>query len=980
MDIDAALADIAAARSKDPLRPTTLIAPSHAAALHLRRRLAEQGAFAAVRFEPLPRVAELLGAGRLASEGRTPLARPIGDYVAQEVARASRPPLAQVRELPGYGRVLRQVFRRLRRAGITDPSAVSHDHPHLRETLRLYGEFRAVTSSFYDDQDLLDAATGAIMEGQAPLVELGDVYVVPPGARTAPAAAFIDALCADGRGRVVEASAGTCTIDLLLAPDPASEAREVVRLVLEALSAGTPLHEVAVFHGADAAYPAMLDETMRAAGLPCTRLPGTPLIELRAGRAVLALLRLPEQDYPRAPLIDALELGGRLVLPAGGGTVSARVTAWDRLSRDAGVTRTLDRWQRALATLRADRLAEREAVQDLSEGALRRIASEIDGADELRTVVSTLAVRLDALREAQPAQRFIETLKAIVHDYVAPDADGLTEVIEEIDQLGTIGSVGGSFSLSEFIPALRANLELAFRRERGLGQGVLVGDYRTAAGMRFQRVVLCGAREGALPAAPGEDTVIPDAAWRALRTQFPFIDDAASRSERALQDAAAAIAAARGGHLTWSAPAFEPNGARELFPSSLMVAAAAAHEPTVNTGTALRELGGRPWYRRTFSPLAVRLTGVALDAAEAGLRRSLEVLQSGRTVATEHPRHRAVALSRARAGDAFTEWDGNIGVRPDGAWLADGARVSPTGLETYAQCGFRYYCRSILRLRDVEEPEEQQLMDAAVRGSLIHRVLERFFRERLAEGRPALHEPWRDEDRARLLEILAEALAEAAERGQTGMDVFAGHEQRALGADLIEFLSEDEAFRVEHGAIPAFLEQPIPETPVAGLLLRGIVDRIDLSADGSAAWVIDYKSGSTGAYRDMGAQPLAGGTKLQLPAYLLALPPGVVRAEAFYWFITQAGGFERKSYAPTADLNERFELTLRAIADGIRDGAFPAVPGEYNSHFNTFEHCKYCEFDRICARRREEAFDEKRNDTAMLPWLFVEERANGTLD
>ncbi|HMF86997.1 MAG TPA: hypothetical protein VK575_02890, partial [Gemmatimonadaceae bacterium] len=103
-DVFAALESIAAGRKEDPLAPVTVVVPSHAAGLQLRRRLAELGPFAGVRFETLPRIAELLAAGYLAGANRAPLARPIGDYVAEKVAQESRGSLQSVGDLPGYAR------------------------------------------------------------------------------------------------------------------------------------------------------------------------------------------------------------------------------------------------------------------------------------------------------------------------------------------------------------------------------------------------------------------------------------------------------------------------------------------------------------------------------------------------------------------------------------------------------------------------------------------------------------------------------------------------------------------------------------------------------------------------------------------------------------------------------------------------------------------------------------------------------------
>src|SRR5881628_1498497 len=111
-DVFSALKSLAAERRLDPLAPVTVIVPSHTAGLQLRRRLAALAPFAGVRFETLPRIAELLAAGHLAAQGRRPLARPIGDYIAEQVALESRGGLSTIADLPGYARALREMFRR----------------------------------------------------------------------------------------------------------------------------------------------------------------------------------------------------------------------------------------------------------------------------------------------------------------------------------------------------------------------------------------------------------------------------------------------------------------------------------------------------------------------------------------------------------------------------------------------------------------------------------------------------------------------------------------------------------------------------------------------------------------------------------------------------------------------------------------------------------------------------------------------------
>src|SRR5205814_952994 len=130
------------------------------------------------------------------------------------------------------------------------------------------------------------------------------------------------------------------------------------------------------------------------------------------------------------------------------------------------------------------------------------------------------------------------------------------------------------------------------------------------------------------------------------------------------------------------------------------------------------------------------------------------------------------------------------------------ATVSPTSLENYATCGFRYLGRSLLRINVVEETEERETMDPAERGTLIHRVLDKFFRERQAEGRPRVNEAWTAADAQRLIALLEESLGEARVRGRTGLDLYASYEARNIRADLVAFLESDTDFRRATGAVP----------------------------------------------------------------------------------------------------------------------------------------------------------------------------------
>jgi hypothetical protein len=305
-------------------------------------------------------------------------------------------------------------------------------------------------------------------------------------------------------------------------------------------------------------------------------------------------------------------LRGRI--PAGAGSAAPRPSTWDRLSREAGVTKGAERWLRGLAARLADLNADLNAHDQDSEARRNAIQYQIDLTSGMQGAIAALIERLEPLRASLPARDFIERFSAVVDEYLEPEAGALEAVKAEIEQLGTVGAVGGSFTLQEFLHAFRANLETASLRERGLGEGVLVADYRMAAGLVFKHVILCGAFEGSFPAGPGSDTLVDDRDWAELRRNFPFVEDAALRVQRAGEAANRAVATAASGHLTWTAPLYESGGTREYYPSPLIVEAASRSNQALRTATLLRRATpAPPKLRRSPSPLAAGLRGHALD-------------------------------------------------------------------------------------------------------------------------------------------------------------------------------------------------------------------------------------------------------------------------------------------------------------------------------------------------------------------------------
>jgi RecB family exonuclease len=405
-----------------------------------------------------------------------------------------------------------------------------------------------------------------------------------------------------------------------------------------------------------------------------------------------------------------------------------------------------------------------------------------------------------------------------------------------------------------------------------------------------------------------------------------------------------------------------------------MVTAARAMDSTIASATDLRRASSSTWLSKPASPTAALLTGTPVDLAEVRVRTSVAARQEGLVLPVDHALRPALHMLDSRRAALFGAYDGNL-AELAGDDLFKRRSVSPTSLEAYALCGFKYFLGYILRLRPPEEPEDRETMDAAERGSLVHAVLQEFFENKIAEGRPAPYERWREDDYVELMTILEAHMDRARERGKTGLDVYAEHERRRLRADLTAFLEQDSIFRAETGAVPVDFEKALPDDPEAQIVMRGYVDRIDWTPDRSKAWIIDYKTGSTSAYEGMKPEdPMAGGTKLQLPAYMAAAAEAA-QITPLYWFISTAGKFTRLPFTASEENMARYRDTLATIVEGVRKGTFPAVSGDEDTSYGGWKNCRYCDFARLCSRRRDDEFLTKSEDPALQPWKNVADAA-----
>jgi RecB family exonuclease len=350
----------------------------------------------------------------------------------------------------------------------------------------------------------------------------------------------------------------------------------------------------------------------------------------------------------------------------------------------------------------------------------------------------------------------------------------------------------------------------------------------------------------------------------------------------------------------------------------------------------------------------------------------------------------ALRASRSRRSRDFTPYDGNLGELAGRSALMTRAfargRLSATSLERWATCPFQYLLVDVLRVRATRRPEDEWTITALGRGDVVHRILERLFRELYEDRRLRSGDRIAAADHERMEEIAAEVFADMEQAGQSGHPLAWENAKTAIVVELHELLERDQSWRDADGLVPARFEQRFgrpndadawPAVTVAlpdgrEVSFGGIIDRIDV-AKGSPprALIIDYKSGGASSYKDLEDDPVAGGRHVQLALYAEALrsrlgegedEPWEVRAE--YRFVTARGGFSRVAVDADPSLGERLRQVLGWAADGIGAGTFLAVPGARDR--GTFANCGYCDYDRVCSTTRDDVWARKQHWLPML--------------
>ncbi len=1012
----------------DPLAPVTVVGPSNYANLSLRHDFARVG-FVNVRFMVFSRLAEFLGAPRMASEGRAPLTRVIENAAVRSAASEAVGPLGDLREHSSTLRSLKQAFRGLRYVSSAALDALAGAGELQSETVRLYLQFRLDTAVFYDDEDLARAAAVSVDDQPtAGFEDIGAIVFYLPRDLTPRQVALVEALARrercvvmlgltdddaaneplDELGKRLSQSLGEpqnipgpaekADTHLLVASDPHQEIRWVIRQMVSRAHDGVPFGRMAVLYR-KSDYGKIIAEEMELAGIPIAGPDRTTLAETAVGRTLVGLMELADSDLRRGQVASWLT-GCPVRSPSR--EIRLNPSRWDKLSKEVGIVRGIEQWRDRLQKYAArleESISDQETAEEKSErmspGRLRAIRAQAESAHGLLTFIERLHDDIQPPNEGASWEAFSNWALKLFDDYVFKGAgtpehelDALERVQDILSELTAAGAVAPDPTLQVFREDLYEALQASAGRLGEMGRGVFVGRFRDAAGMRFDAVYMVGMIEGAVPPALGDDPLVPESARHRAGGSSAGFDMPQDARARERLDYLYALDSAP--DRTLSVSLADLSAGREQHASRWLLEQAATLSGARVTASELQRMGGSDWLTVVPSAESGLLDGAAIDASDLldyDLRHLVRWERAGQRV-SQHPfatgtiLSKTLELGRARNSRDFTEWDGNgssVARESSYASYTLNRALSPTRLERWAACPFSYFLGNVLRIGSIETPEDVFSISALERGSLIHNILDEFMR-RVAESgtMPQPHEAWSAVHRAVLMKVAHERFSKAEADGVTGRPVMWELERAQILADLDTFLERDDAHRARFEVTPKEFEVKfgLPGgswqeavwnlSESERISFRGVIDRVDVSSDGRTALVIDYKTGSTWPYNGLENDPTDKGKKLQLGVYALAAQRGLANVEnvsSAYWFVTTRGGFALAPKEPvdgsSDEVRGRLGEVVTSIVSGIRDGVFPANPGE-RTRFG-FNNCAFCDFDSLCPSRRDRLWESKRD-------------------
>jgi len=795
-------------------------------------------------------------------------------------------------------------------------------------------------------------------------------------------------------------------------PGEARESVEIARAVQEYAAAGTPFDRMAVLVHSPAEYVAHLEEAFARAEIPVFLARGSRRPHA-GGRALLALLacaaeglsarrfaeylslaQVPDpattparDDGWEPPESELLPDAGEeplqqpepdttLANPDAEAVVAGTLRApwrWERLLVDASVIGGAARWRKRLDGLAADLEAKRRNLDDDTEP----YAAFLDGMrrdlDHLRAFALPLVDYLATVPQETTWGGWLAWLETLVLKALR-EPEPVLAALGELSPMAPIGPVGLEEVRHVLLERLRDLSQRPARRRYG---AVFVAAPAAVRGLAFDVVFVPGLSENLFPSKIVEDPLLLDEQRATLGDDLDLQQHRAARERLALK---LAVGAARN-RLVLSYPRVDVERARPRVPSFYALEAMRAAEGHLPGFAELAKRASQVRPARLGWPAPTN-EAEAIDEAEYDLAvlgglvgKDDDATLGAATYLLEANVHLARAL-RARARRWLKRWTPADGLVEPSALAREALQkhqlsaraFSPTALQHYAACPYRFFLQTVHRFRPREEPVAVEAIDPLTRGGLFHAVqFGVLTRLRAAKQLPVRPEHL-DDALAAVEDVLALEEALVREKLSPAIRRVWDDGIAAIRADLRQWLKHQadardgwvpERFELAFGltgegereqADPASVDEPVRILDV--LQLRGSVDLVERHQKG-ALRATDHKTGKVWAKSDV---VVGGGTILQPVLYALACEQLLQTpvAEGRLYYCTSTGEYSERVVRLDDESRAAARQVVEAVGAALAEGFLPAAPDKGG--------CKWCDYKMVCGPHEEARVKRKPQD------------------
>jgi len=739
---------------------------------------------------------------------------------------------------------------------------------------------------------------------------------------------------------------------LLEARSPQEEAREALRWIkARIIRDRIPPDQCAVLvHDPDAYFP-FLRQYAAEFGLPLYFTQGRRLIDSPVISAMLNLLSLPANNFPRRVLLDALR--SPFFDFADLGLDRSQVDVLDLVSRHGKVIEGIDQWAEVFAALDqpVDHQSMDETLSSDEEGApiptlprgaaAHRLWAALQGVFTLLTPPPSVAPPQDAGEDTFDLHHWVQWLETRlvslkfyeagqpnedpeVRSALLAFRDGLQGLLTAEMTLAGLTNLGDETAVpsgshpgvdfSHFLSTLVSVLEgMGYLEDHQPNEkAILAMRVLESRGLRFDSVAILGLAEGGFPRVERPDPILDEAIRQRLGMNLRLEQDQVSLFYQAITRADGALLLTRP-YLAKSGDPWEAspywNAVKAVFPENIRLV--------------------RPEDIRSLSEAASPQEALFWTARQ-GIRADQDIPEEFADLKAPYAR---VLEAKARL-DQLLGYDHHARIEANllgfvQARLGADEIWSVSRLEKYLACPNRFFIESFLGLEGHEPPDWDY--DPAQLGSLLHAILEAAYRQAADPADPQTV-------LAVLPEVAEQAFTEAPARyGFRPSPIWEQQREELLErlADTIIGLADMEGgwrpLRFEqafgfHGTPPLILEGN-----GRWVRLHGYIDRIDTN-DAGELRVIDYKTGSS----HLAARDLVEGRRLQLAVYALAARDALGLGdpiEGFYWRIgtkgrsaLQLSKFEHEGFSGAEGALALVQEHICHALEGVQAAHFPQTP------------------------------------------------------